>query len=64
MLEQDSIAATMFERSGDDWVGHILSDADVLRMPEIGIAFPLAELYEGIDLAASKDEAEGSPDAT
>ncbi|HSU07492.1 MAG TPA: Uma2 family endonuclease [Acetobacteraceae bacterium] len=62
MLEQDSIAATMFERSGDDWVGHILMHDAVLRMPEIGIEFPLAELYEGIDLASDGNPEEW-PDA-
>jgi Uma2 family endonuclease len=52
MQEQDQIAATVFERRGDDWVGHVLADDAVLAMPEIGIEVPLAELYEGIDLAA------------
>jgi Uma2 family endonuclease len=50
MLEQDRMAATIFERRGDDWVGHVVADDAVLAMPEIGIEIPLAELYEGIDL--------------
>ena len=50
MLEQDRIAATVFSRSGDDWVGHVLSDDAVLALPEIDITLPLAEFYEGIDL--------------
>lgn len=49
MLAQDRQLATVFERVGDDWVGHIMSGDDVLRMPEIGIEVPLAELYEGVD---------------
>ena len=49
MLEQDSMAATVFERSGDDWVGHLLTGDAILRMPEIGLEVPLTELYEGIE---------------
>jgi Uma2 family endonuclease len=48
MLEQDRIAATVFSRAGDDWVGHVLVGAAILAMPEIGIEVPLAELYEGL----------------
>lgn len=51
MLEQDQVAATMFERAGEDWIGHILVGDAVIRMPEIGIELPLAELYEGLDLS-------------
>lgn len=52
VLAQDEIAGTMFERVGDDWVGHLLGADTVLRMPEIGIELLLAELYQGVDLAA------------
>jgi len=55
MLEQDRIAATVFERSGDDWVGHVLGEQAVLQMPEIGIGLPLVELYEGIDLSSPEE---------
>lgn len=58
MLEQDRIGATVFSRAGGDWVGHVLREDAVLDMPEIGIAVPLAELYEGIALGAAEDEAE------
>jgi Uma2 family endonuclease len=61
MLEKESIAATVFERSGDDWVGHVLTDTDVLKMPEIGIELPLAELYEGVDLSSVRDAAGSEP---
>ncbi|MFL5253503.1 MAG: Uma2 family endonuclease [Rhodopila sp.] len=37
MLAQDSRHATVFERVGDDWIGHVLSDDAVLAMPEIGV---------------------------
>jgi len=50
IVEQDAIAATVFERAGEDWVGHIATDDAVLDMPEIGISIPLSELYEGVEL--------------
>jgi hypothetical protein len=51
MLEQGTIGATMFERAGADWIGRILAADAMIRMPEIGIEIPLAELYEGLDLS-------------
>ena len=48
MLEQSRAAATVFERNGADWVGHlVLREAD-LALPEIGITLPLTELYDGV----------------
>ena len=51
MLEQGAVEATMFERAGEDWVGHILAEGAVIRMPEIDIEIPLVELYEGLDFS-------------
>ena len=51
MLEQTRRAATVFSRSGDDWVGHVLTGDAALAMPEIGVALALAELYAGIEFA-------------
>lgn len=48
VLAQDHPHAIMFERIGDDWVGHILSGNVTIAMPEIDIALPLLELYEGV----------------
>jgi Uma2 family endonuclease len=48
MLEQDFIGATVFARTSDDWVGHVLGTDAVLIMPEIGIDVPLTEFYEGV----------------
>jgi Uma2 family endonuclease len=53
MLAQDQQRATIFERIDGDWVGHIMSGEAVLRMPEIGIEIPLAELYIGVELAGA-----------
>ena len=60
VLAQDTIGGTMFERVAGDWVGHLLHSDSVLRMPEIGIELPLAELYDGIDLGAA-DVADAAP---
>jgi Uma2 family endonuclease len=57
MLEQDQKAATIFTRTGEDWVGHVLSGEVVLEMPEIGISVPLGELYEGVEFAAQQPPA-------
>ena len=57
MLEQDRQAATVFDRAGDDWVGHLVSGDVALAMPEIGIELPLAELYEGVSFAEPEAEA-------
>jgi Uma2 family endonuclease len=58
MLAQDRKHATVFERIGGDWVGHIVSGDTVLLMPEIGIEVPLAELYAGVSFGG---EAEPGP---
>jgi len=47
MLEAGGIGAVVFARQGEVWT-HELLDADAdLRLPEIDVALPLAELYEG-----------------
>ena len=48
VLAQDRIGGTMFERVGDDWVGHLIGTETLIAMPEIGIAVPMAEFYEGL----------------
>ena len=58
MLEQESVGATIFERSGDRWTVAILEGADgMLSMPEIGVDLPLAELYEGLEFDTPDAEA-------
>ena len=49
ILEQDSVAAMVFVRHGDDWTGTALTEIDTLRMPEIGIELELAEIYADAD---------------
>lgn len=57
ILSQDQVLATMFERVGEDWIGHILGPDAVIRMPEIDIEVPLAEFYEGITFDLPADAA-------
>lgn len=48
ILEQTRQAATVFERQGGDWIGHVVAGDTDLPMPEIGITLPLAELYADV----------------
>jgi len=56
MLAQDRMGGVMFERLGDDWVGHILAPRTIFRMPEIGIEVPISEFYTDIKLTPEEDE--------
>ena len=56
MLEQERIGATVFFRSGSEWIGHVLAEDTTLAMPEIGIDLPLTELYEGLELSITEME--------
>ncbi len=56
VLQQTGAGAIVFARKGDDWITELLSGNEaVLRMPEIGVEIPLAELYADLDLAAMQD---------
>ena len=48
MLEQERVGATVLVRAQDGWSALILKDGDTLEMPEIGLAIPLVEFYEGL----------------
>jgi Uma2 family endonuclease len=56
ILEQDSIGAMVFARHGNDWTATALTDADTLRMPEIGIELGLSEIYVNADLGDAASE--------
>jgi len=56
LLAQDVMGGTMFERVGDDWVGHVLGPDSLIRMPEIDVEVPLAEFYEGVELPPPSTE--------
>jgi Uma2 family endonuclease len=54
ILQQTHQGAIVFARKGEDWVTELLSGEDaMMRMPEIGIEIPLAELYTDVELAGS-----------
>ncbi len=50
MLEQTRIAATVFARSGDQWLGTVITGEATLAMPEIGVELPLSELFADVEL--------------
>ncbi len=50
ILEQDGIAATVFERHGPDCDARALTTGDILRMPEIEVELPLSEIYADVAL--------------
>jgi Uma2 family endonuclease len=56
MLEQDRIGATVHVRAQDGWSVFVLKDDDTLVMPEIGLAIPLAEFYEGLEFETQPAE--------
>jgi Uma2 family endonuclease len=66
ILAQDSQHATIFERAGGDWVGHVLAGDATLTMPEIGTELSLAEFYDGIDFGnpGPADDPSGSATIT
>jgi Uma2 family endonuclease len=61
MLEQDRIGATVYARAQDGWSVLVLKDDDTLDMPEIGLAIPLAEFYEGLAFEAQPVEDNDRP---
>ncbi len=60
ILEHLSAAATVFSRNNGtaDWTAVALTADDTLEMPEIGIAVPVREFYEGLDLPDTPTSAE------
>ena len=61
MLEQDRSGATVYARAGDVWTHEILIQDSILALPEIGVEFPLVELYDGMAFEAEEDDPEGAP---
>lgn len=59
IMEQGSIGAMVFERRAGDWTAFTLTDGDTLRMPEIGIEIPLADIYADIAFPPEGDQLPG-----
>lgn len=58
VLEQAQPGALVFSRKGEDWVTETLAgEGALLRLPEIGIEFPLADIYADVPLAAEPEAA-------
>ncbi len=53
ILESSSVGLMVMERQdpGEAWRTTVLAEGDVLRMPEIDIEIPVAEIYDGITFA-------------
>jgi len=60
ILESTNVGLTVMERSAPDqvWQTTVLTNDDILRMPEISIEIPVAEIYEGINFP-DQDEVTG-----
>ena len=59
ILQQTDAGAIVFARKGEDWISEPISGAEAaIRMPEIGIEIPLAELYIGVELSVGPDAAD------
>ena len=60
ILEQDSIAATVFTRSGQDWLARPMIEGDTPAMPEIEASLSLAAIYADVELPPPEEEAAGA----
>jgi Uma2 family endonuclease len=51
ILESTAIGLQVLERASPDqpWQTTALTSGDILRIPEIGIEIPVAEIYEGVE---------------
>jgi Uma2 family endonuclease len=51
-VEHNNAGLTMFtrQRQDEDWTARALTIEDTLQLTEIGIAVPVAEFYEDVDL--------------
>ncbi len=63
ILEQDSVAAMVFTRSGDIWDARSLLRADTLSMRSIGVDIALLDIYVDLDLPDLDDENDPPPTA-
>jgi Uma2 family endonuclease len=50
VIEQDAIAATVWLRRGDDWVGTLIDADAILDFPVLGVSVALRDVYEGVSL--------------
>jgi Uma2 family endonuclease len=60
IVESSGVGLMVLDRQSPNevWKTTVLTGEDILRMPEIGIEIPVAEIYEGIEFP-DQDEASG-----
>jgi Uma2 family endonuclease len=60
IIESIGIGVQVMERNGPDsaWIATALTQDDILRIPEVGMEIPVAELYEGVTFP--EDESAGT----
>ncbi len=59
VLDQVRAGAIVYSRKGEDWVAEtVIGEDAILRLPEVEIEFPLAELYRDIALPPGFQEEE------
>lgn len=56
ILEQDRIAGAVFIRHGPDWLAQALTAEYTLRMREIDVELPLADIYADVAVPAANSE--------
>jgi len=61
ILQQDAIGAVVYTRKGDDFIVGVLKAGQTLEMPELGIAIPMAEFYEGVTVVPPEPEQPADP---
>jgi Uma2 family endonuclease len=59
ILEQDSVAATVFTKQDREWIAWALTEGDTLSAPEIGVDLVLADIYADVALTPLETAAEG-----
>ena len=50
ILAQDAVAATMWSRDGENWVGTLLSGDALLPFPALDVTVRLADIYDGVSM--------------
>ena len=56
IIEHNSVGLTVFSRrhEEEDWTARALTAEDILRLPEISVEIPVAELYENVDFLGAE----------
>ena len=50
ILEQNTVAATMWTRNGVEWVGRLVGGDAPLPFPALDVTIRLADIYDGVSL--------------